>query len=275
MSTIQSTLVSRQFSHLEDAASRATELATPVADVLKELLSPHLREGELLPDIAFLQVLIGRFLQSTNEQLIGIDHERKHRQNVDRQRLQVRNETANKLRNALAEVRFFLDRTLERKVANSVFEGRSDLSKLKSPVLERVSERILALINDPKMAWDALPDSGHRILLQVNRDRLSTVLNEYLAVAGEIRTERSSLLLSKGAFDRDMNEKGLWLRRGIKWLAGFFRGAGFDREAEALVLRRRATPKKEDQKEKSPTEGTTPPIPAPAGGSSNPSTMNP
>jgi len=247
---------------LGEVSNRALDLAPSVAIVLEEMLRPYLEEGETLPDIAFLQKLLGRRIQSDNQELISGDHDRRHRKNVEQQRLMQLRESAAKLKGALVEVRFFLDRTLEKKVANSVFEGRSDLSKLKSPVLERVSERLASLLEDPKMGWDQLADAGHRTNLQINRERLAATLAEYLRLAAEVRAERGALVHSKGNFDRDLSEKGRWLRRSTKWLAGFFLGAGFDREAADLARRRRATPRPQEEM-KPETDSSFPAITAP------------
>ncbi len=262
MSIIRSSTVSRQFAQLGEVSNRALDLAPSVAIVLEEMLRPYLEEGETLPDIAFLQKLLGRRIQSDNQELISSDHDRRHRKNVEQQRLMQLRESAAKLKGALVEVRFFLDRTLEKKVANSVFEGRSDLSKLKSPVLERVSERLASLLEDPKMGWDQLADAGHRTNLQINRERLAATLAEYLRLAAEVRAERGALVHSKGNFDRDLSEKGRWLRRSTKWLAGFFLGAGFDREAADLARRRRATPRPQEEM-KPETDSSFPAITTP------------
>ncbi len=248
MSNIQSRAVSRQFAQLEEVSSRALDLASEVAAVLTNSLRPYLQEGETLPDIALLQELLGRRIRGGSQELISSDHDRRHRRNVERQRLMQLRESEAKLKAALFEVRFFLDRTLDKKVANSVFEGRGDLSKLRSPVLERVSERLLSLFEDPKMGWDTLADAGHRTSLQVNRERLAAKLAEYLAQAEAVRAERGALVHSKGNFDRDLSEKGQELRRSSNWLAGFFKAAGFDREAAALVLRRRRARSQEEAK---------------------------
>lgn len=246
MSTIQSSTVSKQFESQQEAASRAIDLAPSVAAVLAEKTRPYLEEGEVLPDLTLQLKLIGRWLRASSEFLGNSDHNRRHLRNIEKQRRQTAREKAGELRDTLVEVRFLLDRTLDKKVSSSVFEGRSDLSKLRSPVLERVSARLLSLLEDPKMGWDQLADVGRRAAVQYNRERLQSRLAGYLGIGEAMRAERSALVLSKGNFDRDLQDTGLWLRRSKKWLAGFFHGAGFEREAADLALRRRAAPKPQE-----------------------------
>ncbi len=102
----------------------------------------------------------------------------------------------------------------------AVFEGRSNLSRLRSPVLERVSERMVSLLADPKLGWDRIADAGHRANVEFNRQRLQNALTAFEAAENESLPEKDALLLSLGNFDRDYKEKGIRLRRRLRCLEG-------------------------------------------------------
>lgn len=239
MSNITSNTVSRRFQHLVEASGQAINLAPAVAEIIAERLRAVLREGETLPDIAFLQTLIGRSLDLLNEQLEAGDQLRKHNKNIARHRREVLEKASTKMRSALVDVRFILDRTLSKREAKAVFEGRGNLTRLKSPVLERVSERLVRLLEDPKFGWDGLADSGHRATAEASRLRLEAALTEFEQAQVDTQPERDALLLAQGSFEREYEQKGTWLRDLVRLLRGVYLGVGFEREAAALILRRR------------------------------------
>jgi hypothetical protein len=244
MSNIVSAGISRRFEHVAQACSQAAHMAERVAEALVEDLRPVLREGETMPDLALLQELIARRLALANEELEQADHLRKHQRNVDHH-YRVRLEAARqKLRSVLVDVRYVFDRTLSKELAMSSFEGRSKLSRLRSPVLERVGERMFGLLGDPKLGWDEIDDAGRRAFVESVRQRLRLALDELEAAKVERLTERNTLVHSLGNFDREMEAKGVLLRRRLRWLRGFYEGAGFHREAKVLTFRRRGSRKK-------------------------------
>jgi hypothetical protein len=244
MSNIVSAGISRRFEHVVQACSQAAHMAERVAEALVEDLRPVLREGETMPDVALLQELIARRLALANEELEQADHLRKHQRHVDRHYRERLEAARVNLRQVLVDVRYVLDRTLSKELAMSSFEGRSQLSRLRSPVLERVGQRLFALLEDPKMGWEEVEDAGRRAYVETVRQRLRQALDELEAVNLDRLAERHTLVHSLGHFDREMEAKGVLLRRRLRWLRGFYEGAGFHREAAALTFRRRGSRKK-------------------------------
>lgn len=256
MSNIVSVGVSRRFQNLFEAAAQALNLAADVAAEIIEDLRSELQEGEVMPDLELLQKLIGRKVARVNNELEEGDNLRKHLKNIDRHRREVKHEVSQKLRQALVDVRYVLDRTRTKKEANAFFEGRSNLTRLKSPVLERVAARLVLLLNDPKLGWDKLADAGHRANVDASRLRLDAALAEFEQAENESLPEKDALVLALGKFERELEEKTVRLRRRLRLLAGCYQGAGFEREAAALVLRPR-TPAKPSE-EQPPAPGTAP-----------------
>lgn len=243
MSNIVSTGVSRSFDNIFVAANQAIDQAPSVAGAIVPDLVPELREGESLPDFALGIQLLSRALVRVSRQLDEGDHRRKHVKNIERQGKEILEKATVKLRDALVDVRQILDRTLSKKQAMAVFEGRSALGKLKPPVIERVSLRLISLLGEPRFGWGELADEGHRITAELAKTRLQATLAEFEEAKLGGLPERNALLSAQGEFDRNLEEMRRRLRRLTRLLRGYFEGAGFEREAAALVLRRRATPK--------------------------------
>jgi hypothetical protein len=250
MSSITSAGISRRFEHLIEASKHASFMKERVAEALVEDLRPVLREGETMPDVALLQELIARRLALANEELEQADHLRKHQRNIDHHYRGKLEAVRQKLRSVLVDVRYVFDRTLSRELAMSSFEGRSKLSRLRSPVLERVGERMFGLLGDPKLGWEEVEDAGRRAFVESVRQRLRLALDELEAAKVERLTERNTLVHSLGNFDREMEAKGALLRRRLRWLRGFYEGAGFHREAKVFTFRRRGSRKKAVASEK-------------------------
>lgn len=243
MSMIVSAEVSRRFENVREAAGQALSHSPPVAEEIAEDLQPFLEEGEVMPDFVLFQTLISRALAQVSRELDDADHQRKHFKNIDSFHKEALDKAAVRLRSALADVRYILDRTLSKKQATAFFEGRSNLTRLGTPVIERVSARLLSLLSDPKLGWDQLEDEGYRATAEASRVRLEKVLADFEQAKAERLPERDKLVLAKGKFDRDLEEKKVRLQRRLRILRGLYEGAGFMREAAALVLKRRAAPK--------------------------------
>lgn len=241
MSNITSAGVSRRFQSLFEASGQAINQAPAVAVILTEILSPALDDGEILPNLELLQRVIGRRIASLNAELEEADHQRKHFKSLDRHRREVLERSTAKLRNALVDVRYILDRTLTKTEAKAFFEGRSNLTRLKSPVIERVSARLVSLLADPKFGWDQLSDAGYRATAEASRLRLQVALTEFEQTQEENLSQRDALLLAQGGFDRDYEEQGARLRGLVRLLRGLYLAVNFEREAAALVWRRRKT----------------------------------
>jgi hypothetical protein len=243
MSMIVSAEVSRRFENVREAAGQALSHSPPVAEEIAEDLQPFLEEGEVMPDFVLFQTLISRALAQVSRELDDADHQRKHFKNIDNFHKEALDKAAVKLRRALADVRYILDRTLSKKQATAVFESRNNLTRLKSPVIERVGARLLSLLSDPKLGWDQVEDEGYRATAEAAKVRLQRVLADFEQAKTERLPERDKLVLAKGQFDRDLEEKKVRLQRRLRILRGLYEGAGFLREAAALALRRRAAPK--------------------------------
>lgn len=250
MSNVVSTGISRRFEHLVEAAAHASLMAPKIAEVLVEDLRPVLREGETMPDVALLQELISRRLALSNEELEQADHLRKHQKSVESHYRELLESARKKVRKVLVDVRYIFDRTFSKEMAMASFEGRSELSRLRSPVLERVGERMLNLLGDPKLGWDEVEDAGLTAFVESVKERLQAALAELNGSKVERLTERDALVHSLGHFDREMEEKGVLLRRRLRWLRGFYEGAGFHREARLFTFRRRPPRKRKQAGEK-------------------------
>lgn len=242
MSNIVSFGVSQRFENLIEAAQLAIDHAPLVGAAIATDLLPDLEEGETLPDFAHAQRVLSRALVKVSRQLDEGDNRRKHIKSVESHRKELLQKAIEKLRSALVDVRYALDRTLSKKAAKAYFEGRSNLSRLNPPVIQRISSRMLILLEDPKLGWQEIQDQGHRATAEAARIRLQNALAEFDEAKGDRLPERSALVTAQGQFERDLEEKQKRLRRLLRLVRGLYEGAGFEREAAALVLRRRAAP---------------------------------
>lgn len=243
MSNIVSLEVSRRFENLIEAAQLAVDHAPLVGAAIVADLTPDLEEGETLPDFAHAQKVVSRALVTVSRQLDEADNRRKHFKTVEKYRKELLQKAIVKLRAALVDVRSVLDQTMSKKGAKEYFEGRGNLSRLNPPVIQRISARMILVLQDPKLGWAELEDAGYRASAEAAKVRLQNALAEFDEAKGGSLPEKSALVTAQGQFERELEEKRRRLRRLLRLVRGFYEGAGFEKEAAALVLRKRASPK--------------------------------
>lgn len=167
------------------------------------------------------------------------------------------------LRKVLTEIRFGLDVAIGKEGTTSYFEGRSSLSRLTAPVLERVGSKLLHLFEDPKFGWAEMPERT-RISLQGLRQALAEELGKLQAASESLRPEHSALKHASFTYQREYLGKGGRLRRAVDLLQGLYRAAGFELEADDLTpaATKRRRPDEEEPEGPEPTPGKVSPVAA-------------
>lgn len=251
-----SKIVTRQVENLRDAASRARDLAPAVAAVIESELEPLYEEGAPRLDIRYLQIMAGKWIEKLSSGLSDNQYERHHLRSLNRHlREQVKGVAAN-LRKLLTEIRFTLDVAIGKEAAASYFEGRSSLSRLTAPILERVGSKLLHLFEDPKFGWADMP-ARTRTTLQDLRQALADELGRLQAAFESLRPEHTALRHASGIYQREYLGKEGQLRRAVDLLQGLYRAAGFHLEADDLTpaATRRRRPDEEAPGGPEPTPG--------------------
>lgn len=253
-----SKIVTRQVENLREAASRARDLAPAVAAAIQAEIAPFYEEGEPEIDFEHLQIVTGRWIAGMNSGLSDNQYQRHHLRSLNRHlREQVKGAAAN-LRKLLTEIRFGLDVAIGKEATASYFEGRSSLSRLTAPIMERVGSKLLHLFEDPKFGWADMP-ARTRTSLQDLRQALEEELAKLQAAVESLRPERSALVHASGTYQREYLGKGGRLRRAVDLLQGLYGAAGFQLEADTLTIS--ATQRRRPDEEK---PGEPMPVAAPS-----------
>ena len=92
-----SIIITRQVENLREAASLARDLATSVATVLHQQLSPYYEEGETPIDFELLQKVAGRWIDAKNNGLSDAQYRRQHLRNLERHFRDLAKEAADEL----------------------------------------------------------------------------------------------------------------------------------------------------------------------------------
>lgn len=242
-----SKIVTRQVENLREAASRARDLAPQVAAAMREELTPLYEPGGPEIDFDLLQVTTGKWISRILDGLSDNQYQRHHLRNLNRHfREQIKNSAA-QLRKVLTEIRFGLDVAIGKEATAAYFEGRSSLSRLTAPVLERVATKLLHVFEDPKFGWAEMPERT-RTSLENLRRALQEEVGKLQTAFDSLRPERSALMLASGTYQREYLDKKGRLRRAVDLLQGIYRAAGFHLEADNLTpsatQRRRPEPEK-------------------------------
>ncbi len=193
------------------AHTHASEVSIRVA----ELLSPHLRPDEQMPDIALAIRLVGRLIAAENETLVRADAAHERELADDAAPRKARDEGTEKVRRILVDLRAAVETTC----------GLSGLPRLHLAEAVPTDSSVLATIG--RAVWDALRDESVR-LPAPRRRGLSL---DRLAFAEELAAELPLLEKALGAVAREMREAEATLRQKRAAMEAndraFSRGAAF------------------------------------------------
>lgn len=130
-------------------ASSARQLAAEVADLFGQRLTPFLREGETMPDVRLMQELVGRFLETTGNQLLAVDDRYTADVRADQDLRLRREELAKLLRDRLRDIRFLADRHFGLDRSKKLMPVR-DLHKAGARLLVQNGRQVVAVLRDRK-----------------------------------------------------------------------------------------------------------------------------
>jgi hypothetical protein len=147
--SFRTTVKNQRLSHF--VAASALGLADKVNGILAGKLGSLLREGEILPDLALLQQLIGRFLEERGIHLLGADDRYSNDQVIARDLRLEREALVGQLRLRLRDARHFFDRQLGKERSEAYLPNRN-FSRLGAAELIRLANQAAALIRDSQGA---------------------------------------------------------------------------------------------------------------------------
>jgi hypothetical protein len=224
-------------------ASAGKDWSAPIAERLKALLEPYLRDGETMPDVELLQQLLGRLVADKGSRLVAGDDV------LDRNILEARllrgkrDEAAKALRKLLGSARFYFDQVSGRGAGAKLGIGHG-LSWMEPSQLARVAEGIALHLDaaqpDERSKLGALPDP---VLLapaiRGQAARLEGLLDQ-------LRPYVSGTNLARGEQMRGLEETEHAVRRCASVLAEIYKLCGFHHLAKVVrpVFRRKPRRKK-------------------------------
>ena len=220
-------------------AASAMEFAGKVRDLVAMKLAGLLREGENLPDVELLQVLVGRYLDQRGERLLEVDDRHTGDLSATGQLQVLRKERVAQLRLRLRDARYLLDRELGREHADALAPARS-FSRLGAPSLVRVATQFATLLRNEERALGLVPGIGLRALEVV--DSLEAATRELKEVIDQIeglQARRKQAALEEKTAEIDAAEKAT--RHAAALLAGLY--TFVDLPFHAKRLRRRSVRK--------------------------------
>ena len=244
------------------AASAAAEWAAPATEKLEELLVPYLQPGEAMPDVALLQVLLGRLLVDRGEALLGKGQEQERSEREARTLRWRRNEAAEALREALRGARYYLDGAHGRGAGARAGLGHG-LSRMPPMFLVRLGAEIADILEEapPARANIALALPDPRELAGLVRQRAV----ELGALVEAIHPQRQGCTHARGEKLRSLAATEAIVRRGAGFLAELYRLCDLPFLAEKVrpAFRRRSRPEKEEAAAAGPAPAA-PPFASPA-----------
>lgn len=230
-------------------ASSARQLATEAADLFGQRLAPFLREGETLPDVRLMQELVGRYLESSGDQLLEVDDRYTANLRISQDLRRKREELIRPLRDRLRDIRFLADRHFGLDRSKKLMPVR-DLRQASARLLVQNGRQVVALLRDPQYGLDQLHAQG----LFANAGALADKLEQECEELGQLldrqlegqKREKQNGLKVKLAEIRSATEAA---RRSADFLAGVYRLVGLDFDAERLrpTLRRRKSPSGDEE----------------------------
>lgn len=252
----KTTIKNQRLSHF--VASSALGLADKVRDNLAEKLIGLLREGETLPDLKLLQLLVGRYLEARGTHLLGADDRYSNDQAIARDLRLEREALVSQLRLRLRDARHLFDRQLGRERSEAYLPQRG-FSKLEAAELIRLAAQTVERLRDPEGAFGSIAGIGVGTAaevaegLETEAAQLQTVLDRQEGLQAR---KKQQGLEEKGA---EIEAAGKAIRSAAALLAGLYTFA--DLPFHARRVRRRV-----NRKGKLSEEGEAPsgePTPAP------------
>ncbi len=230
------TTARRQVEATEVAAS-ARQFKNQVKRELEILFASLLRDGETLPDLDFLQELIGRLLDINGNRVVSIDTAHTSLL-VSAAALRARrNELSLKLRQRMSDARYLLERSVDDGVYKAALRDRR-LSKLKPVLLVQGARDVVLALRDPTLTLGG----GDAALLAaaVNfAQALEADANELEQVISLLSPQKKANQDSLGAKVADLRDAAETNRRCAELLFGLYRLARLDYHAERVRARLR------------------------------------
>lgn len=227
-----------------DIAASARRYKAQVQEGLAAKLIGLLQEGESLPDLAFFQEVIGRLLEKGSAGVLEVD--RRHTEELTGTaglRVQ-RNQLVARLRDRLQEVRFRVDRSVDKSVAKTALRERR-VSAVTPNLLVSGARDLAILLRNPDHAWDGNgvfgPAAEVAAMLEADAAQLEGLLRR-LAPQKEASQDELAAKKAEVAAVTEAN------RRCVDALFGLYRLAGLDVHANRLraKVRRRKTEEPEE-----------------------------
>ena len=249
-------------------AASALEFAGKVRELLANKLASLLREGENLPDVELLQVLLSRFLDQRGERLLAVDDRHTSDLSAAGQLQVLRQEKIRQLRLRLSDARHLLDRQLGRERSDALIPTRN-FTRLSPASLVRVATQVATLLRTEERSLGLQPGVGLRAeevveSLEAGARELKEVIDQ---IEG-LQARRKQAALEEKTAEIDAAEKAT--RHAAALLAGLY--TFVDLPFHAKRLRRRSARKTTMTEEEGNTDTA---IGNPVGGTGQPGTVAP
>lgn len=216
-----------------DLASAAETFPEKVRLGLEGFFAAHLRDGERLPDVEFLQELVRRALEANSGSVLAADASLTSAL-VDHAALRdERDRHAAVLRELLSRVRHFFDSALAPAAAQAILPVRR-FSNMKPSLLAASARQAAASLRDPLLGWDQMtdgfgfaPPADMADILDAARQLLEQVLEQLAA-------QRAATQNRLGRKVEGIEAAADVTRRCKRFLEGLYRLAGLDFHADRL-----------------------------------------
>jgi hypothetical protein len=202
----------------------------PVAAEIQKLLSPFLKKGENLPDVALLADLAGRMLSRAQHDLVTADAAHEAELGDDAGPRKARDDARDALRDELTDLRDLLRGLFGVEALRGLgFSGETPedpvvLERFAGEVLDALEKKPRPLPKRKGLKWDA--DDAVQTLKQLRGE-----LHKHLAdVAREAREAQATLTARNAAMDAFDDR----YRRVVGFLDGLFRLGGQEALADRL-----------------------------------------
>lgn len=237
----------RQKKHATFVAFSARAFAEKAGAIVLAKLNELLEEGETMPDVVVFQRLLGRYLEKRSQLLAEVDARYSEEQRIARAlRLERQQQTA-KVRDALRDARYLLDRRVG-KTESSLHLKERDFARRDALSLVQLAHEAAVALRDPKVAWEPSALAG----VETGSATLADALEREAGRLQQLSEEQEILqtrLKQAGLEEKaaELEKAKVAIRGGATLLAGLYTFADMPFHAQRVRLRSRKAVAEEEK----------------------------
>lgn len=231
-----------------ELAGSAFQLAAEVSAAVQQKLAPMLEEGEKMPDLGFVQQLVGRYLKSQGVKAVAAEVRHKKARVMSRNVSALRTELMAKLRARLRDVRYVLDRQFGAEASRRLIEERN-FSQTNVRGLVKLARQALEILRDPNIAWNSIAAGGLTSSSSELADAMEAEVQQLQELLdGELKARKRDRQVEQRLKGEELSLVNQDNVGGASLLAGLYIFAGLPFHAQRLrvkIRRRGEEPEKE------------------------------